>query len=326
MSPISMAPAPDGTPLANYSWPAAPNVPPPIAGLEDSEARPGMAGPGLARPGLARPGIARPSIYLLHGLSEHAGRYDRLARWLTARGWDVGAHDHRGHGRSGGHAATLRDQEDLVTDAVDRLRAWTQRCGRPPILLGHSLGALVAVRIAQRRLADLDGLVLSSPPFVVNVPLWVRRTLTWMSLHAPDLRVPHGLAPARISHDRAVVKAYRADPLVRRRMTGRLARFVDEAGQQALREASLLPCRTLLMVAGDDAIVAAEGSRQFAQRAPAELLTLRWYDTAWHEIFNEAAPIADPVYADLDEWLARTAQALSLSPVLVPEAQEASTP
>ena len=53
------------------------------------------------------------------------------------------------------------------------------------------------------------------------------------------------------------------------------------------------------MVAGDDSIVAAEGSRQFAQRAPAELLTLRWYDTAWHEIFNETAPIADPVYADL---------------------------
>ena len=79
------------------------------------------------------------------------------------------------------------------------------------------------------------------------------------------------------------------------------------------------------MVAGDDSIVAAEGSRQFAQRAPAELLTLRWYDTAWHEIFNETAPIADPVYADLDEWLARTAQALSLSPVLTPSAEEAST-
>lgn len=297
-----MTPAPDGTPLANYLWPAAPNVPAPITG------------PGT------------PSVYLMHGLSEHAGRYDRLARWLAARGWTVGAHDHRGHGRSGGPPATLSHQDDLVHDAVDRLRAWTQAQGRPPILLGHSLGALVAVRIALRRMAELDALVLSSPPFVVNVPLWVRRTLTWMSLHAPDLRVPHGLAPARISHDRAVVKAYRSDPLVRRRMTGRLARFVDENGRESLREAGLLPCRTLLMVAGDDSIVAAEGSRQFAQRAPAELLTLRWYDTAWHEIFNETAPISDPVYADLDEWLARTAQALSLPPVLTPSAQEAGTP
>ncbi|WP_181953169.1 alpha/beta fold hydrolase, partial [Achromobacter kerstersii] len=192
-----MTPAPDGTPLANYLWPAAPNVPPPITGA------------------------GTPGIYLLHGLSEHAGRYDRLARWLAARGWTVGAHDHRGHGRSGGAPATLAHQEDLVTDAVERLTAWTQAQGRPPIVLAHSLGALVAVRIALRRMAELDALVLSSPPFVVNVPLWVRRTLTWMSLHAPDLRVPHGLAPARISHDRAVVKAYRSDPLVRRRMTGR---------------------------------------------------------------------------------------------------------
>ena len=302
MSPISLTPAPDGTPLANYAWPAAPNLPSPIAG------------PGT------------PSIYLLHGLSEHAGRYDRLARWLAARGWEVGAHDHRGHGHSGGPPATLRRQDDLVADAVDRLQAWTLAQGRAPIVLGHSLGALVAVRIALHGLADIDALVLSSPPFVVNVPLWVRRTLTWMSLHAPDLRVPHGLAPARISHDRAVVRAYRSDPLVRRRMTGRLARFVDEGGRESLREAPLLPCRTLLMVAGDDSIVAAEGSRQFAQRAPAELLTLRWYDSAWHEIFNETAPIADPVYADLDEWLARTAQALSLSPVLTPSAQEAGTP
>ncbi len=302
MSPISTTPAPDGTLLANYLWPAAPNVPSPLAGA------------------------GTPSIYVLHGLSEHAGRYDRLARWLSARGWTVGAHDHRGHGRSGGAPATLTHQEDLVTDAVERLAAWTQAQGRPPILLAHSLGALVAVRIALRGLAELEALALSSPPFVVNVPLWVRRTLTWMSLHAPDLRVPHGLAPARISHDRAVVKAYRSDPLVRRRMTGRLARFVDEAGQEALREAGRLPCRTLLMVAGDDSIVAAEGSRQFAQRAPAELLTLRWYDTAWHEIFNETAPISDPVYADLDEWLTRTAQALPLRPVLAPSAQEAGSP
>ena len=100
-------PAPDGTPLANYLWPAAPTSPP-------------IDGPGT------------PSIYLLHGLSEHAGRYDRLARWLTARGWVVGAHDHRGHGRSSGRPATLVQEDDLVTDAVDRLRAWTRAQGRHP--------------------------------------------------------------------------------------------------------------------------------------------------------------------------------------------------
>ncbi|MCE7078434.1 alpha/beta hydrolase, partial [Bordetella bronchiseptica] len=72
MSPISFTPAADGVSLANYAWPAAPGVPAPL------------------------PGPGTPSIYLLHGLSEHAGRYERLAGWLAARGWRVGAHDHRG--------------------------------------------------------------------------------------------------------------------------------------------------------------------------------------------------------------------------------------
>ncbi|MFU2068551.1 alpha/beta hydrolase, partial [Bordetella hinzii] len=72
MSPILLDPAlaGDGTPLARYRWPTP----------------------------CPRPGAA---AYILHGLGEHAGRHDRLARWLAARGWQVAAHDHRGHGRSG---------------------------------------------------------------------------------------------------------------------------------------------------------------------------------------------------------------------------------
>lgn len=280
MSPISHTPAPDGTRLANYAWPAQPGVPPPLAG------------PGT------------PSIYLLHGLSEHAGRYDRLAHRLAALGWHVGMHDHRGHGRSEGARATLRTQEDLVIDAAAQLRAWTDAHGRPPVLLGHSLGALVAARLALQRRAELAGLVLASPPFDLHVPRWSRPALAWLALRYPDIRVPHGLAPARISHDEAVVAAFRADPLVERCITGRLARFIDQGGREALRDAALLPCRTLLLVAGADRIVAAEGSRRFAARAPAGLLTLRWYPHAWHELFNERAELSEPVYADLEDWLA----------------------
>lgn len=256
----------------------------------------------------------------MHGLSEHAGRYERLACWLAARGWRVGAHDHRGHGHSDGPPATLVHQDDLVTDATSRLQSWTEEQGRPPILLGHSLGALVAARVALRRMASLDGLVLSSPPFQIHVPQWLHGGVTWMSRVVPDLRLPHGLAPARISHDPNVVRAFRSDPLVHRCMTARLARFVLEAGRDAIQEAPMLPCPTLLLVAGDDSVVAAAGSRAFASRAPADLLTMRWYDTAWHEIFNETASISEPVYRDLDAWLGSTARALSLQSVLIPSA------
>lgn len=274
MSPNSYTYAADGTRLAQYRWA-------PAAGVRPREG----------------------GIYLLHGLSEHMGRYDHVARALAAQGWRVAAHDHRGHGHSAGAPASLRRQDDLVDDAAACIEACTAEWGRPPVVIGHSLGGLVAVRLGLRHRVRLAGLVLASPPFMVRVPGWTRRALQWLADHHPDARIPYGLTPAKVSHDRQVVAAFKADRLVHRCITGRLARFIDETGREVLAEAPMLCHPTLLLVAGDDSIVAPEGSRLFAQRAPAGLLRLRWYDSAWHELFNETPAIAEAVLADLHGWL-----------------------
>nr|WP_244193757.1 alpha/beta fold hydrolase [Bordetella genomosp. 12] len=274
MSPILLDPAlaDDGTPLARYRWPAR----------------------------AAQPAAA---AYLLHGLGEHAARHERLARWLNARGWLVGAHDHRGHGRSGGPPAGLRERDDLVRDAAGQIAAFAAETGQRPLLIGHSLGALVALRLALQAGPAISGLVLSSPPLALRMPGWLLPPLRRIAGRWPDAALAYPLAPARISHDRAVVQAFRRDPLARRCITGRLAGFIDASVPLVMAAAPRLPLPTLLLVAGDDRVVAPAGSRLFAQRAPAGLLTLRWYPRAWHELFNERADYADPVYADLAAWL-----------------------
>ena len=199
-----MTPAPDGTP-----WPIISGRPPPTS-------------PADRRPGHA-------SIYLLHGLSEHAGRYDRLARWLTARGWVVGA---RRPPRPWPfqRAARHAGQED---DAGDRRRGpaagLDPRAGPPTHSAGPQPGRAggCADRAAAPGGTGRTGAQLAALRGA-RAALGATHA-DRMSRHTPDLRVPHA-APARISHDRAVVKAYRSDPLVRRSMTGRLARFVDEGG------------------------------------------------------------------------------------------------
>ncbi|VFR38889.1 Lysophospholipase; Monoglyceride lipase; putative [plant metagenome] len=284
LSPISMTDTPDGMQLACYRWEPDPAV---------------AHGRG---------------IYMLHGLGEHAGRHDRLACWLADRGWQVAAHDHRGHGRSTGHRATLRHPDDLVEDAVRQLRAWSAELAQPPVLLGHSLGGLLAARIGLRGDLPLDGLVLASPPFQVTLPAWKTEALKLLANWAPDLRVGHGLRTLQISHDPIAVRAYYDDPLVHDRMTGKLARFIHDAGAQALADAPTLRWRTLLLVAGADAIVDPAGSRAFADHAPPGMLALRWYDRAWHELFNETPELAAPVYADLDHWLAQFPQGAPVIP------------
>src|SRR3954453_20784097 len=100
-------------------------------------------------------------VVLAHGYGEHIGRYAHVAEALVARGSDVVGPDHLGHGRSGGDRALVEDFESLVDD----LRAVVQdaRGDLPVVLVGHSMGGLIATRYAQRHRDDLAGLVLTGP-------------------------------------------------------------------------------------------------------------------------------------------------------------------
>lgn len=244
------------------------------------------------------------SVYILHGLSEYAGRYEHVAGWLNARGWLVGAHDHRGHGRSEGKRATLRHPDDLINDAEQQIAAYAEETGTSPVLLGHSMGGLVATQIALRARVPLAGLVLVSPAFRLHLTRSQRMLASVMSRIVPNLRVHHGIRAQKLSHDQVVSDAYRNDTLVNRLITPRLAHFIERSGPEAIRSAGALPVRTLLLAAGDDHVVDSSGSRAFADAAPPGKLALRWYDNAWHELLNESSEIATPVYGDLDKWLA----------------------
>ena len=90
-------------------------------------------------------------VVLAHGYGEHAGRYEHVADRLTADGALVVAPDHAGHGRSDGERALIEDLERLVDDlAAVGAAVLAERPGLPVALVGHSLGAIVATRLAQR--------------------------------------------------------------------------------------------------------------------------------------------------------------------------------
>ncbi|QEI09581.1 lysophospholipase [Pigmentiphaga aceris] len=243
-------------------------------------------------------------IYLLHGLGEHAGRYDTLGQWLAIRGWTVASHDHRGHGRSSGKRGVVRSADTLVEDAEFRIEQFADELGTAPVLLGHSLGGLVATQVALRNRVPLAGVVLSSPAFALRMSRWQHMLLDAVVNWAPNLRASNGLDTSKLSHEQSVIDAYREDLLVHDRISGRLAKAIEDGGKAAIAQAATLQHRTLLMVAGSDGIVDATGSRRFADAATPGRLALRWYDRAYHEIFNESPDIAAAVLADLEAWLA----------------------
>jgi alpha-beta hydrolase superfamily lysophospholipase len=253
--------------------------------------------------------VPRGTVLLVHGLGEHGGRYDQLAADLNGWGWNVVAHDHRGHGRSSGARGCIDRDDALLEDlalVIDTVRA--QYPGRL-LLLGHSMGGLVAARFVAEALAPrpaawsraVDGLVLSSPALAADTNAVQKLLLATLGPLAPDVQMGNGLKPEWISHDPAVVAAYLADPLVHDRITPRLARCIFDGGELVRSRAPLWRVPTLLLWAGADRCVAPRGSAGFAAAAPPGVVRSKSFAGFAHEIFNE--PGRDQVLACLAEWL-----------------------
>jgi len=253
---------------------------------------------------------ARGQVLLVHGLGEHIERYAHVAAALNAAGWDVHGWDHRGHGQSQGKRGDIPEHDALLRDTA-RVMDGVRRPGSRFVLLGHSMGGVIAARFAAEALAPkpaawsrpLDGLVLSSPALDANLSGAQKLLLSVAEKLAPGLAVGNGLKPEWISRDAAVVKAYAADPLVHDRITARLTRFIVDAGARAIGDAPRWQVSTLLMWAGADRCVAPRGSEAFAAAAPANVVATRPWPGLFHEIFNE--PEKAEVIATLVDWLNR---------------------
>lgn len=278
--------ASDGENLALYRWPH-----------EDSSKE-------LAAKDAAPRGV----VLLVHGLGEHAGRYDHVASILRSWGFEVRAYDQRGHGHSGGKPGTLPTPDALLNDLADVVDEARAHCPKLPlILLGHSLGGLVVSRFVSLKLRPVDALVMSSPALDASLGAFQKLLLAVLPKLLPNMTVGNGLDVQFISHDARVVAAYQADRFVHDRMSPRLGKFIADAGPAVLAAASKWRVPTLVLYAGDDQLVNPEGSRRFIEAASKSpkvapgTVTGKCFDGLYHEIFNETQ--SRPVFSELKTWL-----------------------
>jgi alpha-beta hydrolase superfamily lysophospholipase len=246
---------------------------------------------------------------LVHGLGEHSARYDHVARRLNGLGFTVVGYDHRGHGRSPGQRGGMPADESLCADLGWVLRPARAGVPGPLVLIGHSLGGLVAGRFVAEGLkarpaswwCRVDALVMSSPALDPGTNAVQKLLLAVVAPMLPNLAVNNGLKVEWISRDAGVVAAYAADPLVHDRVTGRLGLFVARQGPAMIAAAPRWTTPTLLMWAGADRCVAPAGSAAFAAGAPRDVVTAREWPGLFHEIFNE--PEQGDVLKVLEDWL-----------------------
>jgi alpha-beta hydrolase superfamily lysophospholipase len=243
----------------------------------------------------------RGTLLLIHGLGEHAGRYGHLAQAFNHAGFTVQAFDLRGHGRSEGvrgHTPSfdywLEDVDLLLQQADPKL---------PIFLYGHSLGGLIAAVYALRRDEPEISYILSGPGFrrAFEVPAYKIFLAIVLAKLQPTFSQSSGLDPSTLSHDPAVVRAYREDPLVHDWATARLYIEATSAGEWALETADSFVDPLLLVFGAEDRLVDVEAGEHFYHHASSEDKSMRIWPGLYHEIHNETP--YEPILEHMVAWV-----------------------
>ncbi|MFI0408505.1 lysophospholipase [Actinomadura sp. 3N508] len=232
---------------------------------------------------------------LVHGYGEHLGRYDHVAEVLARHGAAVCGPDHMGHGRSAGERALVEDYDEVVADlhtVVEAARG--DHPGLPVVMIGHSMGGLIASRYAQLHGGVLAALVLSGPV----LGRW----------HVVDELLPLDEMPdepidtSTLSRDPAVGKAYTEDPLVWhgpfRKAT---VRALDTALRRVNEHGGLGDLPIFYMHGAADELVRPRDTRTGIDAVRGTDFTERLYPGARHEIFNETNQ--EEVLADVTAFI-----------------------
>lgn len=246
-------------------------------------------------------------VAVVHGLGEHGGRYAALAADLVRARFTVVAVDLPGHGEAPGARGDVPSWIAIRDRVVPRLLAASHGLpGQPPdlprVLLGHSMGAVMALDHALAHPKEIHAAVASGPAFRSTIAPWWKLVLDRVAPGtSPSSGFPHGLEESGMSRDPDVLALRESDPLVHDKISPRLYFAFEDARQRVMRGARRLDVPVLVLHGAADRVVDPRGSLEFCGAAPRDLCRLITYSDGYHEIFND--PVREQAVRDLVGWL-----------------------
>lgn len=284
-------------------------------------------------PRLAAGEHPRALVQLVHGMSEHSGRYGEFAAFLVQAGYAVCANDHIGHGASvskDGYGYLPHDAGvDIMLEDVDQMRRIAQeRVGAevPYLIFGHSMGSLIVRAYIARHgegitaavacgTADKPAIVPLIGQFLIRIVAlfkgWRAKATFFNDLanrtYTKDIR-GDGSPLAWISLNVENVRAYIADEITGFTISLGASYTLMRLGRIAMsrKTAARVPRGLpVLFVAGADDPVGdcgrdVERAERRLHRAGVEDVGLILYGEMRHEILNETGRAL--VYEDVDAW------------------------
>ena len=274
---------------------------------------------------------ARASIFIAHGMAEHAQRYARFASLLHNAGFNVFLHDHRGHGQTTGLQGFFAEKagwSKCVEDMADHITMIKESYPDLPVFVfGHSMGSFLTQEYLIRYSNLVQGAILcgsngKNPPIakvgyiIARLEALFRGPKALATLsekissfefnkHFRPLNTPHDW----LTRDRDEIQAFIDDPKCGFSCTTQfwldMLRGIDALAVPH-RQAQVRKDLPLYIIGGSACAVGlnAKGLRNLINaytQSGLYRVTYTIYPDARHELLNETNK--DEVHGDILSWL-----------------------
>ena len=229
------------------------------------------------------------TLFWVHGLGEHGGRYLHLPKFLTERGWRVILMDLRGHGRSTGSRTHVMSFDEYVADVAAVWQRFELGAGGA-VLGAHSMGGLVALRAVQTRTVQPEALVLTSPLLGVKVHVsqFKRRLGHWLVKFYPEARFRNGIDARNLTRDEVFAQERRADSLIVKTVTASWFFAMEAALVEVHRDAGQITVPVLTLQGLSDRTTDGDLVARWLEQTSADKKGLIALPDHVHELLHEA--------------------------------------
>lgn len=241
-------------------------------------------------------------VVIAHGMGEHSGRFNEVAKKLTDNYFSVVAFDHFGHGKTSGkrgHNPSFDAVLESLSITIQKAKKLFPK--KPIFIYGHSMGGNVVINYALRKNEDLKGVIATSPFLKLafsppKVKLMAGKLLQKI---APSVTMGNELNPNNLSRNKNAVEAYLNDELVHDKISPNFSLSFLDSGFWAIKNADKLTTPLCIFHGDEDKITSHIASKEFVDKT--ELATLKLYKGGYHELQHDLCK--EEMLQDVVDWL-----------------------
>lgn len=247
-------------------------------------------------------------IVMIHGANEGGWCFDTFKTVFESRGWTCHAPDLIGHGTRAKDAARILVGVGMA-DYRAELRAFLQALPPQPVLLGHSMGGVLAQQLAAEGLARALILVAPAPRSGILPPTDAEKQLDqdlmalgpiWKTVINPDFAMARLYTLNRVpeAEQRAVFDKF--GPESGRAFFELFFWMFDQTGATRV-EVDAVRCPVLCLVGAEDKIVSPQTARLAAEAYPGAA----FWELDGHGHMLVLEPGADKIARRIADWIPR---------------------